>query len=138
MGRAEQLYHLNIPLSRQPCCKMVVVTYRLFLIPLTSPSGCSLETQTSLVAERLLLAARRAFVGHPRRLMEGARKGGRKGVSWPSVSSSDLLSATTGTASSSSPPPPHYPASNPNVYLLKIGTSPFVQEEFSSLNSSTC
>lgn len=57
---------------------MVVVTYRLFLIPLTSPSGCSLETQTSLVAEWLSLAARRAFVGHPRRLMEGGREGGRE------------------------------------------------------------
>lgn len=60
-------------------------------------------------------------------------EGGRKGVSWPSVSSSDLLSATTGTESiSNTPPPRHHTAFNPNVCLPKIATSLFVEFIFYS------
>lgn len=71
--------------------------------------------------DRVSLAACVAFVGHPRRL---AAEGGRKGVSWPSVSSSDLLSATTGTVLLQPCPPPQ-PAFNPTVCLPKIATSLF-------------
>lgn len=90
--------------------------------------GALLRHKHNLLAgEWLELAAHRAFVGHPRRLVAKGREGGRE---FPGHLLASLTYYLPQLEQRPSPalPTPHQPAFNPNVCLPKIATSP--SEEF--------